>query len=296
MSNADWGGTLVTLGLVLAIWWPIRLAISLQAEKRFEAAYPRNSKGIIIGAESVHARGVRRGAVLLLHGFNDTPQAMGSLANALHDFGWTVHAPVLPGHARTLQAFARSGANEWMEAVRTEYQVLRARHDAVAVAGMSMGGALALLLAAEFPDVRAVVGIAPYLNATLPMRVMLALSPIAALGAKYIAGGGGRSVRDSQAAQRMIAYRMATPRLVGQLGIVTRKAYAALPQVLQPVLVVQSREDNRIPVRLATRAFERISSPDKTLDWVNGAGHVLTVDYGHKRLESRVVEWLSTRL
>lgn len=292
----EWVRILVWLGLAAVVWWPIRMLIAHRVERGFELANPRHADGIIVGAEPIGRQGVRPGAVLLLHGYNDSPQAVASLAGALHDAGWTVRAPVLPGHARTLQAFSRSGSAEWIEAARAEYLELRKKHDAVAVGGMSMGGALALLVASEQPDVRAVFGIAPYVGISLALRVLLALSPIAALGARYMSSGGGRSVHDPVAAQSMIAYRKSTPRLVRELGVVANLTFDALPRVTQPALFVQSQQDNRITMRSAKRAFDRLGSQDKALDWITGAGHVLTVDYGHEKIERRIADWLATRM
>ena len=295
-SFSGFFGLVATLGALVLIWWPVRLAIAQRMERRFEAVHPRNADGIIIGAEPVLLRGVRPGAVLLLHGYNDSPQAVTSLANALHSAGWTVRAPVLPGHARTLDAFARSRATHWLAAARAELDVLQRTHADVAVCGMSMGGALALTLAADVPEVRAVVGLAPYLHLSRAMEALLVFGPVAALGARYVSGGGKRSVHDPKAAERMIAYRASTPRLLYELTRVTRHAYTRLPQVRQPVLVMQSREDNRIPQKSAQRAFDQIGSADKTLEWLTGTGHVITVDYGHEVMEQRVVDWLETRL
>lgn len=293
MTGAEWVGLAAALGIVVLVWWPLRLMIAHRAERRFEATYRRNPEGIIIGAEPLLLRGTRPGAVLVLHGYNDSPQAMASMAGALHDAGWTAYAPLLPGHGRTLQAFAESGAEDWIRGAREAYARLRRDHEAVAVCGLSMGGALAFLLAAEEEEVRAVVGIAPYLRLSGPMRVLLALSPVAELGAKYVSGGGQRSVHDPEAADRMIAYRQSTPHLLRELSLVAHRAFDALPRVSQPVLFIQSREDNRIPSRLAEEAFARIGSDDKVLEWRTGAGHVLTVDYGHDEVERMVVAWLA---
>jgi esterase/lipase len=71
---------------------------------------------------------------------------------------------------------------------------------------------------------------------------------------------------------------------------------AGLHAVHQPVLVVQSREDNRIPVARAEEAFTMIGSTDKTLHWTTGNGHVVTVDYGHEAVEKLTTDWLETRL
>ena len=296
MTGADLVSVAATLGVVLAIWWPVRLAIAQRMEHVFEIKYPRNSEGIIIGAEPFFARGVRPGAVLVLHGYNDSPQSVTPLASALHDAGWTVDVPLLPGHGRTLQAFAQSGADAWAGAARAQYRALRAQHSQVAVCGMSMGGALAFMLAAENPEAQAVVAIAPYLHLSRPMEVLYVLAPVAAIGARYISGGGGKSIHDPVAAASVIAYRRSTPRLLIELAKLTHRAFEALPSVNQPVLMVQSREDNRIPQRSASVAFARVGSRDKTLDWVTGTGHVLTLDSGHEAMERRIVAWLGDRL
>ena len=61
-------------------------------------------------------------------------------------------------------------------------------------------------------------------------------------------------------------------------------------------LVLQSREDNRIPMGSATEAFARIGSTDKTLQWSSGSGHVVTVDYGYEMIGTAAADWLETRL
>jgi carboxylesterase len=282
--------------IVLAVWWPIRRERGRRAEEAFSATHPRNADGYIIGAEPRTMRGTRPGAVLVLHGFNDSPQAVMPTANALHAAGWTVRVPALPGHGRSFPDFANSRAHDWETAARTELAQLQKEHGAVAVCGMSMGGALALLLAAETPDVRGVVALAPYLHLSKPMNLLFLLGPLIALGPKYLKGGGKRSIHDPAAAAAIIAYRISTPRLLYELVRLTRHAYDALSSVRQPVLVMQSREDNRIPQRSATNAFERIGSSDKTMVWLSGTGHVITVDYGHADLERQVVAWLEKRL
>lgn len=295
MRPMEWIQAAAMLGVVIAIWWPIRAVIAQRVERVFELAHPRNADGIIIGAEPIHLRGVRPGAILLLHGYNDSPQAMAPLASALHDAGWTIDVPLLPGHGRSLQEFTHSGARAWIDGADAAYRRLSEQHADIAICGMSMGGALAFMLAAEHAAIKAVVGIAPYLHLSRATQVLLALARIAVIGARYASRGGGRSIHDPVAAAKIIAYRTSTPRLMRELARVTRAANDVLPRVRQPVLVVQSTRDNRISVHSAARAFTRIGSSDKTIDWVTGAGHVLTLDYGHEAMERRIMAWLSTR-
>jgi carboxylesterase len=277
-------------------WWAVRGGIARRQERRFAASHPRDAAGVIIGAEPITLRGTRAGAVLLLHGYNDSPQSMRSVAAALNARGWTVRVPLLPGHGRGLREWAAARAPAWEAAARAELAALQAAHADVAVGGLSMGGALAFILAAEQPAVRAVVGFAPYLHASLPVEVLHFLAPVASLGAKYMPGGGSRSVHDPVAASAMIAYRTSTPRLVVELEKVVNLARKALPAVKQPVLIVQSREDNRIPAASAAAAFAMIGSDDKTMHWTTGNGHVVTVDFGHEAVEQLAAEWLESRL
>lgn len=284
------------LAATVAVWWVVRGLIARREERAFEARFSRGADGVIVGAEPIRLDGTRAGAVLLLHGYNDSPQALASLAGELHHRGWSVRAPLLPGHGRTLPEFAGSTAELWMAAARHELNAVLATHREVAVGGLSMGGAISMVLAAEHPEVRAVVGFAPFLHATLPLRLLVLAAPIASLGARYVWSGGGRSVHDPVAAAAMIAYGRSTPGLLVQLARVLRVARAVLPRVRQPVLVLQSREDNRIPPEAAEEAFSLIGSADKTLHWTSGAGHVVTMDYGHEELERLAGDWLESRL
>ncbi len=288
--------TVVWIAVAIAVWWALRGAIARHQERAFIRAHPLDADGIIIGAEPIRLKGTLDSAVLLLHGYNDSPQSMALVAAALNARGWTVYVPLLPGHGRRLQDWAAARASAWESAARAALAELQAEHTEIAVGGLSMGGALAFILAAEQPGVRAVVGFAPYLRASIPLELLHFIAPVASFGAKYITGGGSRSVHDPVAAGAMIAYRVSTPRVVVELEKVVLLARKSLASVRQPVLVVQSREDNRIPAAAAAEAFGLIGSSDKTLHWTTGNGHVVTVDYGHEAIEQLVGDWLALRL
>jgi carboxylesterase len=93
--------------------------------------------------------------VLLIHGLTGAPAEVRFLARRLNRQGFTVHAPNLPGHASDAELLTTTW-RDWYVGVRAAYLRLRDEVEEVYCAGVCVGGALALLLAAEFPEIRGV--------------------------------------------------------------------------------------------------------------------------------------------
>ena len=88
--------------------------------------------------------------ILLIHGFTGTCGQVRPLGRALRDAGYTVLAPLLPGHGTSLEEMNRSSGDAWLRCVREAYVSLEKMVRQVVVAGLSMGGTLATILAEEY--------------------------------------------------------------------------------------------------------------------------------------------------
>ena len=88
-------------------------------------------------------------ACLLLHGFAGSPFEMEPLVPGLTDLGCTVDLPTLPGHDSTIEEFRRTFFTDWLAHAEERYLLLRRQYSNVIPIGFSMGGSLALLLAAR---------------------------------------------------------------------------------------------------------------------------------------------------
>ena len=273
-----------------------RRLIARRAEGDVASRLVRGPDGIVQGAEPLELHGSASHAVLLVHGLGDSPQTLGYLAAELHRRGWTVRAPLLPGHGRTLAAFAASRAEQWITAVRAEYAALRRRHPRVALVGLSMGGALSAIVAAELEDLPALVLLSPYLGVPSAVRWIgrahWAVEPVI----PYVWGQGERSVRDERERPKSRAYGYFTARVLHELARVVDRASAALPAVRAPTLLLQSREDNRVAPEVAERSFALLGSADKRLEWIEGSSHVITVDFGRDRVFALTAQWLEERM
>lgn len=90
-------------------------------------------------------------AALLVHGFMGTPAEMRPLANDLHQAGWTVEGLLLPGFGAQIDTLFESRYQEWLDATRSALARLESKHLPVLLVGYSMGGAIALKVAAHNP-------------------------------------------------------------------------------------------------------------------------------------------------
>jgi carboxylesterase len=280
------------LGLLAAIAG-VRAVYPRLVERRAAQRRRLGPDGIVVGAGSIDLARAGAPGVLLLHGGGDTPQALAGLATHLHAAGYAVRAPLMAHHGRSLVALREAAAGTWFQDALAEYRALRREHDWVALVGLSIGGAISARLAATLgAELPCLVLLAPYLDMPPLVRRIARTSTGWEWLLPYLPSGGQRSVHDPEAAARGLGHGIVTPAALRAFHETMRAGRDALPRVVSPTLMVQSREDNRIPAASADRAFARIGAHEKTLTWVEGSGHVITVDYGHERVFSLVADWL----
>lgn len=272
--------------------WAQRSWRALRRSQRFQRRFPADANGIVLGAEPRTLEASANHAVLLIHGYNDSPRSVERVAQRLQRAGWTVRLPLLPGHGRSLEAWDAWTAEEAVALVRAEYETMRTQFRTLVVGGLSMGGALAAWMAAEGePD--GVLLYAPMLFVPRPMQLAVSTARLWGIFTKYLAGGGGRSIHDPIAQRQQFSYGCSTRRSLEAVERIAAGTVVRLGFVRAPVLFVQSEQDNRLPVDQSRRAFSRLAATDKTARWTSGAGHVLTVDHGWESVADTTVAWLT---
>ena len=181
--------TLVAIGLAANVlhgaWVGVRLML-------WERHHTRGTDGLLPHA-SAFSLGSGPVALLMVHGFADTPHLWTRIAERLAGTGtFTCRAMRLPGSGEPLAQAKRQSLALWRQAVDGELDALRASHRSVWIVGHSLGGALALDAALRHPDtVAGVAAFAPMIEISrrrsplLPpavwfrfASVLLALSPV----------------------------------------------------------------------------------------------------------------------
>jgi carboxylesterase len=155
-----------------------------------------------------------------------------------------------------------------------------------------MGGALAVQLAAETPELSALGLVAPYLAMPRGIERAATLSWLWGIVTPVVRSAEGLSILDPVERERNLAYGVFTARALRALRTTMLRGVAALPRVMAPTLVVQSREDNRIAPAAAQRAFDLLGAKERRLEWISGAAHIITVDYGKETVIAALIAWM----
>lgn len=284
---------IVVIGILVLIGAAARFATVRWFESANRRTHPRNSNGVIIGAEPIEMPGESDAGVLLIHGFGDTPQTLRPVADHLHGLGYGVMAPLLSGHGRSLREFVQSRADDWIAESRETLDRLQQQYARVAIVGLSMGGAIAVILAADYPKAASLTLLSPYLTMPDFVRRVLRWPRIVGWLLPYFPGLGERSIRDPRAASESRAYGAMNAKVLAELMAVADRASGLLETLELPVLMIQSRQDNRIREISGARSFAQIGSRNKKMIWISESGHVITVDHERDRVLAEVADWLA---
>lgn len=226
--------------------------------------------------------------VLVLHGFTGVPFSVRPWGRALHEAGANVVGPVLPGHGTRWEDLAGVRWEQWRDHAAQHVQQLRARHDVVVVCGLSMGGALALHLAATLP-VDGVVALNPALS--LVSRTAR-LSPALHRAVPSVPGVGDDI---SLPGVTEHAYPRTPVAGVAELGRFMARTRRMLPAVTAPVLVLRSQHDHVVSDASHLHVLRRAGG-DVELVRLAESFHVATLDREADVVSSRSVRFLEDLL
>lgn len=210
-------------------------------------------------------------AFLLIHGFGADVDELASLGEELEKRGVASFAVRVAGHGTSPEDLATKTKEDFYESALEGLILVQSwSMEYVFVAGLSMGGALTLELAAKESGINGIVVFSP----AVKLGRILRLLPILKRFMKF------KSVDLSYIPKMYDLPRTKYDRdsleAAHEMMKLTSDVRKLLDKVTIPTLIIQSGEDKTIDPSNGQFVYDSISSKDKELHIIEGAEHVIT--------------------
>ncbi|MDP9999212.1 alpha/beta hydrolase [Pseudarthrobacter sulfonivorans] len=227
--------------------------------------------------------------VVLSHGFTGSPHGLRTWARSLADAGFAVRMPLLPGHGTSWQELARTRWTQWHGALDNAYLELEKECDHVFAAGLSMGGALALRIAATRP-VSGVILVNPGLVIDDPRAPLAGILKLVLKSTPAIANDILKPGVDEG------AYPRTPVAAAHELNKMFKDTIRLLPRVTAPVRVFRSTVDHVISDSSIVALRRGLTNAPLTLTSLENSYHVATLDHDAEDIFRGSVEFIRTVL
>ncbi|MHB1613916.1 MAG: alpha/beta hydrolase [Actinomycetes bacterium] len=211
--------------------------------------------------------------VLLCHGFTGCPQSLRPWAEYLAEAGMTVSLPRLPGHGTSWRELNLTQWEDWYSEIERSFTDLTGRCEIVVVAGLSMGGALALRLAQQHPaEVAGLVLVNP---SVLSADRRLRLLPVA----RHVLGslpGIASDIKKPGTAE--LAYDRTPLRALFSLTRFWSLVQQDMGLVRAPLLLFRSTVDHVVEPASSAFVLDHVSSEHVEERLLTDSYHVATLD------------------
>jgi len=238
--------------------------------------------------------------VLILHGFTSSLDCVNSLELPIKALGLPPRLPVLRGHGAESPAALRGVTwHDWVADAEAVLEDLLREVEQAVVFGHSMGGLVALTLAADHPDViDSVIVAAAAVQLTSPFapgRPLHFLAPLITRLIKKV--DMPPTYADPALAQHDTNYAWAPIDATASLLEFAKVTRRRLPEVRVPVLVMQSRRDTTVAPDSAHIIYDRISTPpdQKRIVWFEMTEHEMFRDCEREATIETVVDYVRER-
>jgi carboxylesterase len=223
--------------------------------------------------------------VVLSHGFTGSPHGLRSWAQAFAAAGFAVRMPLLPGHGTSWQELARTRWQQWHGALDEAYLELDADCDFVFSAGLSMGGTLALRIAATRP-VAGVVLVNPGLVIDDPRAPLAGILKLVMKSTPAIANDILKEGMDEG------AYPRTPVAAAHELNKMFKDTIRLLPRVTAPVRVYRSTIDHVVSDASITALRRGLTHAPVELVRLHNSYHVATMDNDAEQIFQGSVDFI----
>jgi carboxylesterase len=225
-----------------------------------------------------------RTGCLLIHGFTGTPFSLRKLGERLYQHGFTVNAPLLPGHGSKPADLLKTDYRDWIDTCQEQLDSLKKQCDSVFIIGLSMGGTLALYLS-SLQAVSGVVALsAPIERSRFRGKTVRIMKHVIRYWPKW------RSLIKPYRPE--LGYRCYPLQAVEMFLKVLSITAEQLDRIVCPVLLMHSRYDRTVSSDQMELLCRRIASEDKKCVMLDTSKHAVTLSSALGDIETMILEFI----
>jgi len=206
-------------------------------------------------------------AILCLHGFTATTVEVRQIATYFSEQGYTTRGPLLPGHGTNALEMNKTTWRNWSSTAENAVLELMKSYDRVFVLGESMGGLLALYLAARYPTLLGAMVFAP----AIKIRNLWLAKFIWRFKPLIKKGKPNPNIPQQ-------SYASFPLRAAASLLDLQRLVKRNLKKIKIPVIIFQGKLDDTIDPMGALYAYKHIRYEDKDFVYLEESSHIILLD------------------
>ncbi len=202
----------------------------------------------------------RRGA-LLIHGLLDCPYSLRDIGNHLQQTGVLCRSVLLPGHGTMPSDLLHVTYHDWIQVVRYGVESLKNEVDQIYLIGYSTGAALAIYQALQDIQVEGIVLLSPAIRIKAPVDIVVGWRHLV----QWMQGNTPWAYVDNE--NDYTKYHSVTLNAVTQVSRLTDVIHDLRQhgELMQPMLMIMSREDETVSSHQAIHYFSGLHNPDNKM-------------------------------
>lgn len=248
---------------------------------------------VLSGAEAIHldAGSHAPASIVFCHGFTGTPASVRPWAEDLHEAGYHVSVPRLPGHGTRWQDMATTRWPDWYGELELAFDRALSLGKPVFVFGHSMGGTLALRLAQQRTELAGLVVCNPSLfdRRFMVNYVVPFIHPIV----RSVKGIGSDISKPGMIETSYPKVPLAALNSLRQLWKLVR---LDLAKITVPLRVFHSAVDHIVEPANTSMLLSGVRSTDVADHVLPRSFHVATLDYDAPLLATSSAQFVADRL
>ncbi len=250
----------------------------------------------------------------LIHGLTGTAKEMGSLAQRLNRKGFSVAAPMMEGHNKSISVLKRKKWQELYASIKKGFLKHEPSYKNIFVAGLSFGALLGILLAYEFPKkVKALNCFSPTLffdgwgtpklKILLPIVYKTPLKYYFYFKEEYPYGIKNEKLSsriesfykaskiDDYGKVHLYGYPVIPISCMYQNELLAKHVISLLNKIDTPIQLLQAKEDDVTSSKNSYYIYDRVASKDKEIIFFEDSYHIITADQERDKVADATISF-----